>query len=118
MAYFSTLRLLMKGPGAEGMWQSDDPQLLSQGRLPVPPVLDHQIDVLSIDYMRELRAVLMEQLTDLFHGESKTSRWYEMYLTVFLLLLALEMLHHHQLQYERQWVGHVSLTSSLIIFTT
>ncbi|KAK3178399.1 hypothetical protein OEA41_000534 [Lepraria neglecta] len=64
-------------------------------RVPIPPILDFQIDWLCMRKMNELRRTLVSQLKDLIMKRER-SNWYTIFLTIIVLLSNLEFIYQHQ----------------------
>lgn len=69
------------------------------GTSPVPSVLDYQIDTLYIYHMRRLTKEVCKGLKKLIFTSNNTANWYEIFLTVFVLLVSLEQVYMAQIRY-------------------
>lgn len=75
--------------------ESTDPWSPYFGRVPIPPLLDAQLDKLWRDMMdKEKKAVLRELRPKVLHHKLKD--WLECFLVMFLLLLNVEFSYRHQ----------------------
>ena len=79
-----------------------DPNSIHHGQCPVPPVLDHQLDVLMIIEMVKMNTVILKRLEKIIKTRSR-SHWFEAYLTIFILLSNLQYVFRSQ---ERWWKMH------------
>ena len=79
-----------------------DPNSIHHGQCPLPPVLDHQLDVLMIIEMMKMTTVILKKLKKIINTRSR-SNWFEAYLTIFILLSNLQYVYHSQ---ERWWKMH------------
>jgi hypothetical protein len=99
----------MVGPNVLNMPFFDDDRLKVQGELPVPAYISYQLDTCVISYLHAELAKMVNVLKlILYKASNRRNLWYTMYLTIFVLLHALEVLHQHQQDVVRQWVQHVS----------
>lgn len=80
------------------------------GRFPVPTILDYQIDTLYIRHMQRQIKELTKGLKRLIFASRNTKNWYEIFLTMFVLLVTLEKLYVHQLRYSLSHTGNVGIT--------
>ncbi|KAG5749091.1 hypothetical protein H9Q70_008251 [Fusarium xylarioides] len=64
----------------------DDANSIHHGQCPVPPVLDHQLDVLMIQEMVRIKDQIMSEIERILKGRYSRSKWFEVYLTIFVLL--------------------------------
>jgi hypothetical protein len=85
-----------------------DPNSIHDGQCPVPPVLDHQLDVLMIMAMVKMKTEIFEKLKKMIKTHSR-SHWFEAYLTVFILLSNLQYVYRSQ---ERWWKMHYNTVCS------
>ncbi len=87
----------------------DDPRLKVDGKLPVPTFMATQLDTYVIQYQRaqleKLRNVLK---LILYKAKNRRSHWYDIYLTFFVLLHAIECTHQRQQDCVALWTHHVS----------
>ncbi|KAL2834220.1 hypothetical protein BDW59DRAFT_156162 [Aspergillus cavernicola] len=73
---------------------------------PIPIALDYQIDNLYIAYMQRNLEPLLRGLDRLIYKARKTERketWYEIFLTVFVLLFSLEEVFDKQISFVRKY---------------
>lgn len=79
-----------------------DSSSIHNGNCPLPPVLDHQVDVLMIHAMLHMKDQILQEMQTIIVTR-KYERWYEVYLTVFVLLATLQYVYTKQ---ERWWNMH------------
>ncbi|KAI8649999.1 hypothetical protein NCS56_01451500 [Fusarium sp. Ph1] len=72
-----------------------------QGRYPVPSVLDFQLDTLCIHHMQKLMKTVSRALKKVIFSKERQSRWYEIFLTIFVLLVSIEQVYLTQCEYLR-----------------
>ncbi|KAJ4220994.1 hypothetical protein NW759_007063 [Fusarium solani] len=72
-----------------------------QGRYPVPSVLDFQLDTLCIHHMQKLMKAVSRALKKVIFSKERQSRWYEIFLTIFVLLVSIEQVYLTQCEYLR-----------------
>jgi len=95
----------MVGPDTLDVSPISNVKLSVHGLCPVPPVLDYQIDTLYIHHMQSAMKKVTERLKQLIFGESRIANWYEIFLTVFVLLMSLEQVYMAQILYLRRSVS-------------
>lgn len=65
--------------------------------VPVPSVLDFQLDTMAITHMRELLGKVVKRMRRMLYQRSGNKRyWYEVYLCTFVLLHTLGDVYRHQ----------------------
>jgi len=79
----------------------DNPMCNLNGVAPAPAMLDQQIDTMAIKYMLRQLNVLVKGLHKRIFAKSNRQYWFEIFLTTFVLLATLEMVHHQQVHYQR-----------------
>ena len=85
-----------------------DPNSIHHGQRPVPPVLDHQLDVLMIVEMVKMKTFVLEKVKNMIQTRGR-SHWFETYLTIFILLSNLQYVYRSQ---ERWWKMHYNTVCS------
>lgn len=70
-----------------------------QGRYPVPSVLDFQLDTLCIQHMQKLMKAVSSALKNVIFSKERHTRWYEIFLTIFVLLVSIEQVYLTQFEY-------------------
>ncbi|KAM0188240.1 hypothetical protein ACHAPI_010729 [Fusarium lateritium] len=90
----------------------NDANSIHHGQCPVPPVLDHQLDVLMIQEMIRIKDQIMAEIENILKGRNSRSKWFEVYLTVFVLLANLQYVYKSQ---ERWWTMHFNTGKDNII---
>ncbi|RTE77836.1 hypothetical protein BHE90_007718 [Fusarium euwallaceae] len=81
----------------------DDRNSIHHGQCPVPPVLDHQLDVLMIQKMIQMQDEILADIERVIRSRNSRTRWYEIYLTIFVMLANLQYVYKSQ---ERWWEMH------------
>lgn len=102
IVYFCRESMTITSDETFGIKKIRDPNFSSlYNTVPVPSVLDFQIDTIAIMLMRDLlKEVLAEMHERLFDLQLETKEsWYEIFLVCFVLLSSLEKVHELQLKY-------------------
>lgn len=94
--YFSRTRMSMGGPNILELSYFQDLQV--HDRVPIPAVLDYQLDYLAIRYMTEQMHMITKRLKHILFAKNNFTFWYEIYLTTFVLLCSLETVHAKQIE--------------------
>ncbi|CAM1505884.1 Fc.00g115210.m01.CDS01 [Cosmosporella sp. VM-42] len=81
----------------------NDQNSIHHGQCPVPPVLDHQLDVLMIQEMIRMKDEIFTKIEGILKARNSRSKWYEIYLTIFVLLANLQYVYKSQ---QRWWKMH------------
>ena len=81
------------------------------GRRPLPRYVNHQLDIILNNFVidRHRKAVLA-RLKSIIFGKNAISAWYEVYLTIYVLLEILEHAYQHQVHYCGQSQGTVRVS--------
>lgn len=109
-------RLAAEGFGIVGNETFDIPKVDNKnspyyGTVPIPPILDHQLDTVGIRYMLKLKDNVLKTLKNRMSRRRQT-QWYEVFLTIFVLLHNLEYVYRAQYQYMKRHEGTVSYLSN------
>ncbi|KAM0437878.1 hypothetical protein ACHAPT_002243 [Fusarium lateritium] len=72
-------------------------------------ILDHQLDVLMIRKMMRMQEAILSDIENIIKGRKSRERWYEIYLTIFVLLANLQYVYKSQ---ERWWMMHNNTVSA------
>ncbi|PVH78838.1 hypothetical protein DL98DRAFT_236546 [Cadophora sp. DSE1049] len=99
IAYFCTKSMTIVGDETLGGVTLNDSKLPTHGQIPVPSVLDFQLDTIAITIMFNLLKKVEEGLKKKFNSKTSKEHWYEIYLVCFLLLSTLERVTQFQLSY-------------------
>ncbi len=91
----------MEGPDTLGVALINNEKFDLHGHAPVPSVLDFQIDTMAIMYMNRQLKILINQLKRRLYGKDNKKAWYEVFLSIFVLLSTLEKVYHTQMSYMR-----------------
>ena len=82
------------------------------GRIPIPTLLDAQIDELWMEMIERRRKHVLSQLTNMIYDRNKRENWYGVFLTTLILMLNLEAIFQNQ---HRQ-KGRYGTVSSITLF--
>jgi hypothetical protein len=82
-----------------GIVRLNDPKLPIHGQIPVPSVLDFQLDTIAITLMFGLLKKVEDGLREMIYSRAPKEHWYEVYLVCFLLLSTIERVSQLQLSY-------------------
>ncbi|KAL6409292.1 Sat20 [Ilyonectria robusta] len=94
--YFSKTRMSMGGHNILGLPYFQDLQV--HKRVPIPAVLDYQLDYLAIQCMTKQMHMITKRLKQILFIKNNFTHWYEIYLTTFVLLCSLETVHAKQIE--------------------
>ncbi|KAH6981745.1 hypothetical protein BKA56DRAFT_584418 [Ilyonectria sp. MPI-CAGE-AT-0026] len=94
--YFSKTRMSMGGHNVLEL--SYFQHLQVHNRVPIPAVLDYQLDYLAIQCMTKQMNKITTRLKDILFVKNNFKSWYEVYLTTFVLLCSLETVHAKQIE--------------------
>ena len=72
-----------------------DPSSPLYGRIPIPPMLDAQMDSILMGFMKSRQRRGLSKLKAMMMSHSKEN-WFMIYLTIIVLLSNLEFLYEHQ----------------------
>jgi hypothetical protein len=98
------------GSESLGIPRDTDPTSPYYQRIPIPPVLDFQIDRACMHNMHELRRNVVSHLKKMTMKYEREN-WYTIFLTIMMLLSNLEFLYQHQHQQMLRHCGPVSISS-------
>lgn len=85
------------GPGRDtlGVTRISDPSNPRNGKIPIPPMIDTQMDQIIINYiLKPLREKLLEQFEARI-SPFRREDWFDIYLTSFIILNHIERLALH-----------------------
>lgn len=74
----------------------NDATSIHHGQCPVPPILDHQLDVLMIQEIIRIKDQIMSEIERILKGRHSRSKWFEVYLTIFVLLSNIQYVYKSQ----------------------
>ena len=110
MSYFARTRMVCAK--SDGLHQSlgDDEcrNVAIGGNVPIPAHLDVQIDHMTIQCMHRQMEKIKKRLNDILFKKKNNENWYEIYLSMFLLLCSLETVHDRQTDVQRRFQKQVS----------
>uniref|UniRef100_A0A8H7N406 Uncharacterized protein n=1 Tax=Bionectria ochroleuca TaxID=29856 RepID=A0A8H7N406_BIOOC len=99
ISYFCRESVIIVGDETLGIAKVEDTRFPIYGQVPVPSVLDFQIDTIAIHLMLKLIKSVVSRLKKIIYGRRNKEKWYEVYLTCFILLGCLEKVYSLQLGY-------------------
>lgn len=97
----------LQGEETLGLEPIQDPEAHDDGYIPIPPMLDYQIDTMTIRWMQELTKDMLKDLWKMLLRRTP-SDWFHVFLTIFILLNTAEIAYEAQLDYVREHGGAVS----------
>jgi hypothetical protein len=103
----------MTGPNVLELPYFEDGRVFIGEGLPIPAVLDYQIDYLAIQHMFVCMKQVIRQLKKLIFKSTREG-WYEIYLTTFVLLSSLETVHARQIDILRRFQAKVCGVTSIL----
>ena len=98
------------GSESLGIPRDMDPTSPYYQRIPIPPILDFQIDCAWMHKMEELRRFVVSHLKKMIMKHEREN-WYTIFLAIMVLLSNLEFLYQHQHRQMLRHCGPVSKTS-------
>ena len=90
-----------------GIAMVQDQQSVHDQQCPVPPVLDHQLDVLMIIEMIRMKSEVLDKMRRMIE-DRRRNQWYELCLTMFIFLSNLQYVFGKQ---QRWWKLHFDTVS-------
>lgn len=102
IAYFSRESMAIVGNETLGIPRVEDKRFPIYKQILVPSMLDFQIDTLAIKLMHEALKRIIKRLNTVFFGKKSEQRWYEAYITSFVLLDTLMTVFKLQPSYQ-EW---------------
>jgi hypothetical protein len=85
----------LTGKETLGIGKVDDPVSPYYGRMPIPPLLDAQIDQIWMEKMGRIKKKMLSELKKKIMGR-KHEDWYHIFLTLFVLIANLEFIYQVQ----------------------
>lgn len=95
-----------------GIKTVDNAKFSIHGKAPVPSVIDYQLDTLMIHYMQRQMKEVTKKLKKLISASNPTGNWYEIFLTIFVLVSTIEHVYMAQMLYLRRSIGVVCYACS------
>ncbi|KAF8545247.1 hypothetical protein BDD12DRAFT_161379 [Trichophaea hybrida] len=80
------------------------------GLIPIPPMLDYQLDTIAIRWMEKTMATMLKKLWKTLISHDSNS-WFDVFLVIFILLNNLEYVYGAQLQYIQEHGAQIRETS-------
>ena len=97
----------LRGKETLGLEPIQDLEAHDNGYIPIPPMLDYQIDTMTIRWMQELTKGMLKDLWKVLLRRNPGD-WFHVFLTIFILLNTAEIAYKAQLDYVRDHGGVVS----------
>ena len=96
-----------------GVDRVDDTDSPYHGRIPIPTLLDFQLDRLWMEEMKRIRKIAMPKLNQMMFQNQKAMKnnWYLIFLTILILLHNLEAVYQNQFKQKNRYNKTVSLVS-------
>lgn len=92
------------GPETLGISKVEDPGSPYHGRVPLPPLLDAQLDYLWMGKMDGTRKTLLSQLKRLIMDKNRRKEnWLMIFLTTLVLLWNLEQIYQNQYRQRKRY---------------
>ena len=86
---------IVSGHKALGLGPVRDPSSPLHGRIPIPPMLDAQMDSILMELMKSRQRHGLSKLKTMMMSHSREN-WFKIFLTIIVLLSNLEFLYEHQ----------------------
>ena len=97
----------------------EDEESIYFGRRPLPRYVNHQLDIILNNHVMDpLRKEILKRLKSTLIGKNKISAWYEVFLTIYILLETLESACQNQLYQCASFQDTVSAMRQSLIFIT
>ena len=93
-----------------GIAAVEDPESPYHGRIPIPPLLDAQLDHLWIAKMKKIKKKVLSELKSKIMSR-KREHWYSIFLTTLILVTNLEFLYQNQNRQLERYCQHVKTHS-------
>jgi hypothetical protein len=101
----------MCGPDTLGVSPVHDNSSPHNGKIPIPPIMDTQLDQIVIQFiLKPLRARVVQKFEQLINP-ARPDTWWEVYLSSFILLNHIERLARHSVFHARTHTMAVSQPS-------
>ena len=97
------------GANTLGIQQQQDPDCPYYKRIPIPPLLDAQIDKLWMNKMAELRKKVLTNLRAMIVKRGR-QQWLKIFLTIQVLLFNLEFIYQNQNNQSKQYQERVGIS--------
>lgn len=96
------------GSESLGIEAQTDPESPYYGRIPIPPLLDAQIDRIWMDKMVTLKECALSDLNRMIFDKKRQENWYMVFLTTLILLYNIETVYQHQCIQKKRYQDNVS----------
>ncbi len=98
---------IVSGYEALGLVPIKDPSSPLHGRIPIPPMLDAQIDSILMEFMKRRQKHGLSKLKAMMMSHSKEN-WFMIFLTIIVHLSNLEFLYQNQNEQKKRYGTTVS----------
>ena len=92
-----------------GIRREMDPECPYYGRIPIPPLLDAQLDQMLMEKMETLKRSVLSELRRMIAGQGR-KHWFKIYLIMSVLLFNLESVYQNQCRQMQRYQESVSNT--------
>ena len=114
MTRLSSKSFNLMGSETLGISEVQDQSSPYYGRIPIPPLLDAQIDFLWMAMMDKLKKPVLAELKRKMMGR-KREHWYEIFIVTLILLANLEFVYENQNRQLERYCEEVSFVIGLRI---
>ena len=97
-----------------GIRQEMDPECPYYRRIPLPPLLDAQLDHMLMEKMETLKRSVLSELRRMIAGQGR-KHWFKIYLIMSVLLFNLESVYQNQCRQIQRYRERVSFTIPIMI---
>ena len=97
----------LNGDKTLGLEVINDPKAHDNGYIPIPPMLDYQLDTSAMEWMESLMKPMLKSLWKILLARSK-KEWFNVFLAFFILLDSLEIVYGAQTKYIKEHGSTVS----------
>ena len=97
----------LSGSSTLGLDVIRDPDAHDNGYIPIPPMLDYQLDTSAMEWMENMMKPMLKLLWKILLARSK-KEWFNIFLTFFILLDSLETVYGAQVRYVKEHGNAVS----------
>lgn len=109
MTRLSSKSFNITGSETLGLAPIEDTESPYHARIPIPPLLDAQIDYLWMRRMERIQRIVLSELKSTILSSEKRQKWLSIFLTVIMLLSNLEYIYQKQHEQMRRYTGSVSV---------
>lgn len=106
------------GPETLGLGPVDDVESPYHGRIPIPPLLDAQLDSLWMSKMGRIQKQVLSKLKNTVMSTDKRHNWFTIFLTVVVLLSNLEYVYQRQSEQVKRYPPSVGKSDLSVVSWT